>query len=430
MRSVLALMLLATSGYSQSKWPIQSLTVEGLKNYTQAQTIAAAGLKLGQLVGKEDFEAARDRLLATGVFETVGYRFAPSGPKGYAATFEVVEVEPVYPVRLEGLSKPSAEIEAWLRRKDPFFGAKIPATETILKKDAAAIEEYLGGSEQVSAKVVADSPDKFAIVFRPAGGPPKVAEVRFLGNSEVPASTLLNSFALVAYGTVYSESAFRQLLDSGIRPIYDARGRIRVAFPKIEVEKAKDVEGQIVTVTVDEGPVYQLGEVRVVGETPVPAKELVKVGAFKAGEVANFDNIGAGIDQMKKRIRREGFMHVALQVDRKIDDAKKVVDLEVRPELGDRFIFGSLTLQGLDLHGEAAVKKLWSMKEGKPFNADYPDYFLGQLKEQGIFDDLGDTRSSLKVDEQAQVVDVTLNFRPASTGPDAGSRATSRRRGR
>src|ERR1041384_878421 len=109
---VFALLLLSVPAFGQGQFAIQSLTVEGLKNYTQAQTITAAGLKLGQLAGKNDFEAARDRLLATGVFETVGYRFEPSGPKGYAATFEVVEVEPVYPVRFEGLSKPSAEIEA------------------------------------------------------------------------------------------------------------------------------------------------------------------------------------------------------------------------------------------------------------------------------------------------------------------------------
>ena len=58
--------------------------------------LAVAGLKIGQIAGKEDFEAARDRLVATGVFETVGYRFAPvrqgagydgviSGDRGRAA---------------------------------------------------------------------------------------------------------------------------------------------------------------------------------------------------------------------------------------------------------------------------------------------------------------------------------------------------------
>ena len=109
----LALWLLSAA---PQKWPIESLTVEGLKNYSQAQALSVAGLKVGQLAGTQDFEAARDRLLATGVFETAGYRFAPSaGSNGYAASFQVVEVEPVYPVRIEGLNAPDSEIQAWLQ---------------------------------------------------------------------------------------------------------------------------------------------------------------------------------------------------------------------------------------------------------------------------------------------------------------------------
>ena len=428
---LLALLLLSTPAFAQKRWPIESLTVEGLKNYSPAQVLAATGLKVGQLAGKDDFDAARDRLLASGVFETAGYRFAPTtSSSGYAASFQVVEVEPVLPVRFEGLNAPEGEITALLRRKDPFFGAKIPATEAILKRHAAAIEEYLAGkgsAEKVTGKVVADSPEQFAIVFRPAAGPPKVAEVRFEGNTVVPSTALLNSFASIAYGTVYSEPAFRQMLDAGVRPTYEARGRIRVAFPTIRTEKAKDVEGLVVTVTVDEGASYDLGEVRLAGEWPVPTKELLKIGGFKAGDLAKFHDIDAGIERMKKRLRREGYMRAAIRVGRSIDDEKKSVALEVHPELGPQFLFGTLTLKGLDLHGEAAIKKLWTMKEGKPFNADYPDYFLTQIKAQGVFDELGDTSSSIKTDEQNRVVDVTLNFRPASTESGVGSRATSRR---
>jgi outer membrane protein insertion porin family len=427
---LLCFMLLSTPAFAEKKWPVQSLTVEGLKNYTQDQVLAAAGLKVGQLAGNEDFETARDRLLAAGVFETVGYRFAPAA-NGYTASFQVVEVEPVLPVRFEGLGLPETEIGGILHKKDPFFGQKIPATDAILKRHAAAIEEYLavkGRPEKVAGKVVADSPDQYAIVFRPAAGPPKVAEVRFKGNTVVPSSAILNTFASVAYGTVYSEAGFRQMLDAGVRPIYEARGRIRVAFPELSVEKAKDVEGLVVTVTVDEGATYDLGEVRLAGETPVPAKELLKVGGFKAGDLAKFDDIDAGIDRMRKRLRREGYIRAALKADRRIDDAKKTVDLEIRPELGPQFLFGSLTLQGLDIHGEAAVKKMWAMKEGKPFNADYPDYFLAQIKEQGLFDELGETKAAVKVDEGNHTAEVTLIFRPASTAPGAGSRATSRRR--
>ena len=58
---------------------MEALTVEGNRNFTRDQVLAVAGIKVGQLAGKPEFEAARDRLTATGVFETVGYKFEP-GP--------------------------------------------------------------------------------------------------------------------------------------------------------------------------------------------------------------------------------------------------------------------------------------------------------------------------------------------------------------
>jgi outer membrane protein insertion porin family len=425
----LALLLLA----APQKWPIDSLSVEGLKNYSQAQVLAVAGLKTGQLAGKADFEAARERLIKAGVFETVGYHFAPTAEsKGYAAAFHVIEVEPVFPVRFEGLNAPDAEVRGWLTKKDPFFGGKMPATEALLKSDAASIQEYLaakGHPDTIEAKVVADAPDQFVIVFRPAAGAAKVAEVRFQGNTVIPSSVLLNTFGGIAYGTVYSEQAFRQMLDAGVRPLYDARGRVRVAFTKIETEKAKNVDGVVVTVTVDEGASYDLGEVHLEGASPVPAKELIKSGGFKSGDMANFDDVNAGLDRMKKRLHREGYTRASFSVERHINDQKKIVDLTIGPDLGPQFLFGALTIEGLDLNGEAQIKKMWVLEPGKPFNADYPDYFLDQVREQGLFDDLGKTKSANKVDEETRTVDVTLTF-GASTEPGAKPRATSRRRER
>jgi hypothetical protein len=56
-------------------------------------------------------------------------------------------------------------------------------------------------------------------------------------------------------------------------------------------------------------------------------------------------------------------------------------------------------------------------------------YFLAQIREQGLFDDLGTTHSEPKVDEDKHLVDVTLNFR-ASKGSDGASPSRPRRRGR
>src|SRR5688500_9684793 len=106
LRVLIVMILAAAVGLPQpapSKWPIASLKIQGNKNYSEQDILKVASLKLGDSAGKQEFEAARDRLIATGAFESVGYRFDPIGGnvKGYAASFQVVEVAQVYPVRFE-----------------------------------------------------------------------------------------------------------------------------------------------------------------------------------------------------------------------------------------------------------------------------------------------------------------------------------------
>jgi outer membrane protein assembly factor BamA len=397
-----------------SQWPIQSLSVEGNKNYTAQQILAVAGLKVGQLAGKAEFDAARDRLVATGFFETVGYRFAPSkDSNGYAATFQVVEVTPLYPVQFEGLPAKPAEISAWLQSKDPLFGPKLPATKEVLDRYRRLIQDYLDSkneSEKVLGKLTPIGIDDFAVVFRSAKLLPTIALVKFTGNQVIPTTTLQNKTSEVAIGFPYTEGGFRMLLENAIRPLYDARGRVRVTFPKITTELARDVNGLVVTVTVDEGPEFKLGDVKFAGTSASRSTELLKLGKFKTGEAANFEDVAQGVDRIKKRLQRQGYMHVDADTERAINDKTRIVNLTVHITEGPQYSFGKLTVEGLDLNGEAAIKKLWGLQPGKPFDAEYPDFFLNRVREEGIFENLHKTKAVPKVDDLNHVVDVTLQF--------------------
>ena len=413
-------------------WPIHSLRVEGNKHYTPEQVLAIAGLKVGDTASKEAFDAAYSRLLATGLFETVDYRFtASAGADGFAAVFKVVEVEPVYPVQFDRLDAKPGDLNAWLRSRHPAYFGKIPPVKAVLDLLSRDIEAFLaqkGNKEKVAGKVSALGPDRFAVVFQPANPGPSVAEVRFEGNQVIPTHVLLNTFAGVAFGTLYTEKAFHQLLDIQVRPLYEARGRIRVAFRILKTEKATTSEGLIVTVKVDEGPSYELGEVEIAGNAGVSSNDLLKAGGFKPGDLANFDDITAGVERIKKRMRRAGYMRVEANVERRIDEKRVAVDLLIRIEQGPQFAFGKLNIQGLDIHGEAAIKKLWAMKEGGPFDADYPGYFLNRIREDGVFDNLGKTKATQDVDEPGKIVNVTLDFRGGATESDAAFPAKKERR--
>jgi outer membrane protein insertion porin family len=399
------------------QWPIESLKVEGSHNYTAAQILAVAALKIGQMAGKPDFEAARDRLIATGMFETVGYKFAPGGDQhGYAASFQVVEAQPAYPIRFDDLGATDKDLTEYLRGKDPLFAVRLAATKAVLERYKQWIQEYItahNSKDTVIAKVMPSGAGEYVILFRPARSDPAVAEVAFVGNQVIPTSKLQNAIAEVAVGLPYKEEAFRQCLDSSIRPLYDARGRVRVAFTKVTVEKATDVQGLAVKVTLDEGGTYDLGTVHIEGAPHFEPARLLKTGKFKSGDLADFDEIGKGIDRIKKVLAHEGYMRNDVQIVRKIDDTKKTVSLVLHIDEGVQFLFGKLTVDGLDLNGEAAIRKMWTHQAGTPFNPDYPDYFLKRVHEESLFDNLGETRAETKIDDKTHIVDVTLNFKYA-----------------
>src|SRR5713101_3445403 len=66
------------SAAAPATFPLEIIRVLGNRRIPKEKIIAAAGMKIGAPVVKEDFDAARARLLAAGAFESVGYEFKPS----------------------------------------------------------------------------------------------------------------------------------------------------------------------------------------------------------------------------------------------------------------------------------------------------------------------------------------------------------------
>lgn len=403
------------------KWPIQSLAVEGNQTFPTAAILAVAGLTVGQVAGKPDFDAARDRLTASGAFETVGYKFVPAGAgKGYAATFQVSETTSIFPVQFEDLGEPDVDIEKLLTSHDPLFSmAHLPANQATLDRDAHWVEEYLatkGKHDKIGASVTSVGPDRFVILFRPAVDLPAVAQVTFEGNRIVPGSVLRSAISGPGIGSAYTESGFRQILEAAVRPVYEERGRLHVTFPKIRAETEKDVRGVHVYVTVDEGEVYNLGKVAVISTAatpnPIAAERLLAEGDFKTGDIDNSELIAAGLERIRKKLLVAGYLDAEVSVDRRLDDAKKIADIDVRVDAGPQYLMGKLTVTGLDLEGEAAIRRFWTLKETTAFNPEYPDGFLKSVREDGIFDHLGKTKAETKIDAKTHVVAVTLIFSP------------------
>lgn len=420
--SLILLSLLTPAQSPTAPYPLTNLTIRGNKHFTPAQIIGAASLTIGQAVSKETFDAARARLLESGAFESVGYEFKPNGAKtGYDATFDVAEVALLYAYRFEDLPAPDETLRAALSKQAILLGQVIPATRDVLDRYSYLLTKAVEGKVTVEGKLNYELPGEPTILFRPAGDRPRISEVHVTGNDSIPATQLLNKFAELAVGAEFTEPGVRRLLDANIRPLYEALGRLRVAFAKIAAEPSKqpEVTGVSVTVTVEEGPLYKLGAVHFTGAAARQSKELEDLVKWRKDETVNFDEIKAGLVRIAKRFQGTGYLHATARADRGIDDKEHTVDLTVNVETGPAYSFGKLEIRGLDLIAEPAIRKMWGVKEGKPFDAGYPEAFLKDVHDQGVFDNLGATSSEIKVNENAKSVDVTLIFL-GSKNPDAG----------
>jgi hypothetical protein len=87
---------------------------------------------------------------------------------------------------------------------------------------------------------------------------------------------------------------------------------------------------------------------------------------------------------------------------------------------------GKLNIVGLDLNGEFEIKRIWTMKEGGPFNADYPELFLTRVREEGLFENLGKTKSDFKINARDHTADVTLTFAGENPAQKPGGRGRGR----
>src|ERR1700722_4175656 len=394
-----------------TSYTVENLAVEGNHAYNAAQIFTVAGLRIGQKAGKTEFDAARAKLEATGAFDHVSYRFAPSKDnEGYDATYEVAEVAQIYPIRIADLPVSDAQVRSWLKQKDPLFEDKIPATKPVVDRYVAWISELLAGQDYhqpVAGKLSSEGGEDLAVLFRPAKGPPAIAHVTFTGTGDVPAGILQTAMYGVAIGVLYSEAAVRQLLDNTIRPIYEAHGLLRVAFPKIETAPAKDVDGISVTVQVTPGPAYQLDSFTFSG-ADYSRSEWKDLAKLKTNQTVNFDEVKAVQEKIRVNQRRAGHLDATSQVKREVNDTDHTVALEFQIQPGPLYTLGKVDMVGLDLVSEPEIRKMWGVEQGKPFNVEYPDHFLARVKEAGVFDNLKNTRAETKINARNHTVELTM----------------------
>ena len=182
----------------------------------------------------------------------------------------------------------------------------------------------------------------------------------------------------------------------------------RVKFPGVTAQNV-DSSSVAVTVAIEEGAKFNLGEVHIIGND-LPIDAMLAAAGFKKGKVANWTEIQNGIWAMEKPVKRTGYFDAAAKPERVLHDDERIVELNISFYKGPLYHFGQLRISGLSPDLEAKARKTWKMESGNPYDYAYAGDFIREFSKSVDF------RQFKKYDVKAQrgsgdhVMDVTLMF--------------------
>lgn len=400
------------SSPSVERFPLREIRIKGNKYFPTRVIIDATGLELNQLVADTDFRRAISKLRDSGAFEAYEYRFVPH-EGGYRVTFTLQEVSPLYPLRVEGFGTSDKNLKSLLKEKVPLLGKMVPATGPMIERIGAVLGNFwssTGNRSEVVGRLAPFGDGQFEMLFSPRSEIKTIAFSTFENTGELSSLDLQRVFNQIAIGVPYSEHRVKEMLHYNIRPLYEEQGRLEVTFCPCRVQPDPNSEGLLVSIEVRQGELYTFNSLKLMENSAIHHTLFAPFLKITKGENADLGRVRKTIAAIVGLLKADGFMNALGSFHTKLDTEAKTADVMVQLKLGDRYTFNQLSVKGLDIVGESAIRKRWAINFGDPFNANYPQKFLNRITREGMFDNLSKSDWKMNINSETNTVDVTLIF--------------------
>lgn len=375
---------------------LREVRIEGQKLLSEAQIVAITGLTVGSGIGKADLQAAADKLVQTGLFDRVSYKFETR--TGVVVTYQVQE-SPRVPAYFDNIPWfADSELNDAIRKKLPYFDGTLPEGGGAVDQAADAIKELIASHGlQVTLKhEVTGNPDGDGKIqmFSVEGPSLRIEKLEFSD------AVLLDSKAVQQHlqeivGKPYSRMTIDLFLTEAIRPVYLAKGNLHAKLGPPEIRltgspNQKLPEQVPVFVPIDSGPVYHWKEVHWTGNATVSEFTLSGDAGLKPGDVADGMKIEAGWDRVREEFAHHGYLDAKVDPVPTFDESAHTVSYSVAIQEGKQYRFGKMVLTGLSPAAEKKLHAEWPISQGEIFDkVKYEEVLTKlQLHQEQVFGEL------------------------------------------
>jgi len=436
-RIYVVLLLALSMGYAVSPSVAQAQTyrfntvnIEGNQRIEPATILTYAGIARGETVSAAHLNDAYQRILGSGLFETVALE-----PRGGTLVIKVSEFPTISRINFEGNKRLKDDVLSQIIQSQ---SRRVYSPATAESDAANLTEAYIQAgrySAIVTPKIIRRSNNRVDLVFEVTEG--KVVEVErlsFVGNraySDRRLRRVLDTKQAGLFRAIIGKDSFiadRVEFDKQIlRDFYLSRGFVDFQVQAVNSEIARERDGFFVTFNVREGQQFKLGEITAVSDLEeVDALEFETAIKIKSGQIYTPTKVETTIARMERLAIKKSLNFIRVEPRITRNDRDLTLDVEFVITRGPRIFVERIDVEGNATTLDRVVRHQFKVVEGDPFNPRQIREAAERIRSLGFFSKADvDAREGSSPDQVIVGVKVeeqptgSLNF-GASYGTDGG----------
>jgi len=390
---------------------VRDIQVVGSERVEPSTVLTYLTLQKGDAVTQDGLDDALKSLFATGLFADVQV-----SERDGVVTVRIVENPIINEVAFEGNKeleddKLQAEIQA--RPRQVFTRASIQSDVSRLYDVYKRNGRF---SSDIQPKIIKLDQNRVNLVFEIVEGPlTEIETIRFIGNErfddsslrEIIASKESRWYSILSSADRYDQDRF-EFDQELLRQFYLKEGYVDFRVLSASSELSQDKTKFFMTLTLDEGQRYKVGDVRINSQIRnLDPSSLLPNATLKAGDWYNADDIKTSIEKMTKQLgdMQYAFVNVVPDVNRNKEAG--TVDLIFNINETPRVFVERININGNVRTLDKVIRRQMELVEGDPFNRTLLSKSEQEVKDLGYFSKV-DVKTEPGQTPDKTVIDVTV----------------------
>ncbi len=224
------------------------------------------------------------------------------------------------------------------------------------------------------------------------GAVASIRGINFVGNKAYSQSVLRDQMQLKIHHLLsfiksddkYSSEKLRGDLDR-IKSWYLDRGYAAFKIMSTQVTITPDHKQVYLEINLNEGGIYKVSEVKLVGDLPVPEDQLRPLILIKKGQVFSQSLLTASDDLVAKRIGNDGYVFAEVNGQPTLDDAHKTASVSIYVNPQNRVYVRRIEVKGNDKTDDEVIRREMRQFESALASNDRIDISKQRLERLGFF---------------------------------------------